>query len=179
MNLPEILNTAIGASIPVLIFYWGYLIKRRQDKIEGKHRNRVQFELEANSFGPQNGHFVVEINMVLANEGLVRNKLEELFLTIKGIRINKDIGLFQNLDFPINIAEFPEKIVKTNVLNSVDGGEIKKGEDKKKWFVEPGIIQRFTYVVRIPEHIRFILVRSHFKYHEKSKHNVQKMFELQ
>ncbi len=179
MDYQDILNTAIGASIPVLIFYWGYLIKRRQDKIEGKHRNRIQFELEANSFGPQNGHFIVEINIVLANEGLVRNKLEELLLTIKGIDVNKNIGLFQNIDFPINIAEFPEKIVKTNVLKKVGNSEKKKGDDKKKWFVEPGVVQRFTYVARIPEHIRFILVRSGFKYHETSRHSAQKVFELQ
>lgn len=56
----DIIITAIGASIPLLIFYLGYLIKRRQDKIEGKHRNRIQFELEAISFGQQKGNYVTE-----------------------------------------------------------------------------------------------------------------------
>lgn len=51
-------------------------------------------------------------------------------------------------------------------------------DEKKEWFAEPRIVQKFSYVARIPEEIRFILVRSSFKYHEDSTHSAQKVFEL-
>ena len=189
----EIIITAIGASIPLLIFYLGYLIKRRQDKIEGKHRNRIQFELEAKFFGPQKGHYIAEITMLLSNEGLVRKEIHELPLRIKGIKREKEIGQFEADNYPAEfIADFPEDLVKANVLKrKVKGNEKNKDEiksdgknnkEKKKkkdaWLVEPGIVQQFTYVVRIPEDIRFILVRSSFEYHENSTHSAQKVFEL-
>lgn len=184
MDSQGIITTAIGASIPILIFYLGYLIKRRQDRKEGKHRNRIQFELEAISFGPQKGYYIVEVTMLLLNEGLVRNKINELLLIIKGIEESEDIGLFMNKkDLKLvdkrdikSIANFPKEIVKTNVLKKK--GEENETKKEKEWFVEPGVVQRFTYVARIPENIRFILVRSKFKYHEKSEHSAQKVFEL-
>ena len=54
MELQDIIKTAITASIPSVILYVGYRIERRQNRMEGKHRTRIQFELEAISFGPQN-----------------------------------------------------------------------------------------------------------------------------
>lgn len=186
MELQDIIRTAIGASIPLFIFYFGYLIKRLQDKKEGKHRSRIQFELEAKFFGPQKGYYIAEIIMVLNNEGLVRNKINELLLSIRGIEQDTKIGLFKNEDYPESIADFPKELVKNNVLKKKGEENEKKKDDKKEniqkkgkeWFVEPRVVQRFTYVARIPEDIRFILVRSSFKYHEKAEHSAQKVFEL-
>ncbi len=179
----EIIKSALGASIPLLLFYLGYLIKRRQDAREGKHRNRIQFELEQAVFGPQKGFYMVEISMLLHNQGLVRSKLNGLFLTVKGINQDTEIGLFKDLDTPVSMAHFPIPIVSTNVLEKKytkeENEQIKKEVTKKnEWFIEPGIAQRFSYVARIPEAVRFILVRSSFKYHKNSVHSVQKVFEL-
>jgi hypothetical protein len=132
----EIINTAIAATIPLLILFFGHrLDKRKREEQEAKQNelkakkeakkaeqnkrllaDRIQFELAAHYFGPQNGYYIVEIIMVLTNKGLARKKLNELLLTIKGIEANTNIGLFLNLESPINIAEFPETLVKTNVL---------------------------------------------------------------
>ncbi|MDR8392228.1 hypothetical protein NC796_13830 [Aliifodinibius sp. S!AR15-10] len=89
----NIINTLIAATISLLILYFGHrLDKRRREeqvakqkelsaKEEAKqaeqnrlHADRIQFELAANYFGPQNGHYIVEIIMVLTNKGLVRKK---------------------------------------------------------------------------------------------------------
>lgn len=200
MDYIAIINTAIAATIPLLILYFGHRLDKRKreeleakqkelkakeeakqaelDKIERIHADRIQFELAAHFFGPQNGYYIVEIIMVLTNKGLVRKKLNELLITIKGIEKNTDIGLFLDLKSPINIADFPVEIVKANVLEKKVNKNKDKEDEKKEWFVEPGIVQEFTYVARIPENIRFILVRSRFKYHENSEHSAQRMFEL-
>ncbi|MDR8392227.1 hypothetical protein NC796_13825 [Aliifodinibius sp. S!AR15-10] len=86
--------------------------------------------------------------------------------------------MFLDSESPINIAGFPEEIVKTNVLEKKVKENDKEGYEKREWFVEPGIVQKFSYVTRIPEDIRFILVRSGFNYHESSTHSTQKVFEL-
>lgn len=211
MDNLAIINTAIAATIPILILYFGHLLDKRkreeeeakqkellekeearqkelkaekeaklaeQNKIERIHADRIQFELAAHYFGPQNGHYIVEIIMVLTNKGLVRKKLEDLLLTIKGIEAKTNIELFLNLKYPINIADFPKPLVKTNVLEKKVKEVDKEEYKKKEWFIEPGIVQRFSYVSRIPDSIRFILVRSNFKYHETSTHSAQKVFEL-
>jgi hypothetical protein len=128
--------------------------------------------------------------MILDNQGLVRIEFSKLFLTVKGIEKDTEIGLFENMGNPISIANFPENFVKTNVLKKVSNKNVgmqitensnNDGQSKgkvKKWFVEPGIVQKFTYVLRIPENIRFILVRSSFDYQKNSEHSVQKVFEI-
>ena len=77
---------------------------------------------------------------------------------------NKEKKIGKNTD---EKANFPDEIVKSNML-----------KNKGTFFVEPRVVQRFSYVTIIPEETRFILVRSSFEYHKKSKHSAQKMFEI-
>lgn len=183
MDLSAI-NTLIAATIPPLILYIGYRIERRfksdqeakqkeQDTIERKHSARIQFELDGKVFGPQKGIFIAELTVVLHNKGLIRNVVNDLHLNVRGIEDGADIELFKNGKQQGNIdklIKFPIRIIDTDILQ--------KRNEKDGFFVEPGVIQKFTYVASIPDNIRFVLVRSGFKYHEKSKHSVQKVFEL-
>jgi hypothetical protein len=184
MNL-ETIDTLIAATIPLLILYIGYRIDRRlksdqeakqkeQDTIERKHNARIQFELDGKVFGPQKGIFIAELTVILHNKGLIRNFVNDLHLNVRGIENDSNIELFKEKDQKGNIdslIKFPIKIIDTDMLQ--------KRNEKDGFFVEPGVLQKFTYVASIPDNIRFILVRSNFKYHEKSKHSVQKVFELQ
>lgn len=177
----EIIKIALGASIPLLVFYFGKRWEQRQHEIERRHKLRIQFELEAEFFGPQRGYYVTEISMILNNHGHVRTKLNELLLTVKGIEADSTISLLGEKGPPISMADFPSLFVNTNVLikledllNPPENGQL----NTKEWFVEPGISQRFSYIVRIPESISFILVRSKFKYHFNSEHSAQKVFEV-
>lgn len=181
MDTQAIINTVIAATIPLLILYFGHRLDKRkreeqeakqaeEDKIERKHKARIQFELAAIFLGPQAGHYIAEVTIILHNKGLVRNVIDDLHLKVLGIKQDAKIGLLgqdeQNKGLE-QIAKFPETFVDTNML-----------ENKGSFFVEPGIVQQFTYVARIPEDIRFILVRSKFKYHEKSEHTAQKVFNV-
>ncbi len=190
MEMPEIINIVIAATIPLLIFYFGHRLDKRkreeqeakqaeQDKIERKHKSRIQFELTAIFMGPQAGHYLAEVTMILHNKGLVRNVIDNLNLKVLGIKQDAKITLLErddqqqikdlkNVQKPIDQkAKFPETFVDKKML-----------KNKGSFFVEPGIVQQFTYVARIPEDIRFILVRSKFKYHEKSEHTAQKVYEV-
>lgn len=191
MDIHEIVNTTIAATIPLLILYFGHRLDKRkreeqavkqaeQDKIERKHKARIQFELSAIFLGPQAGHYIAEVTIILHNKGLVRNVIDNLHLKVLGIKKDAKIELLERKDQQhINdgkdeqmaidsVAKFPEMFVNMNML-----------ENKGSFFVEPGVVQQFSYVARIPEDIRFIVVRSSFKYHETSKHSAQKVFELE
>ncbi len=190
MEIHEIINTAIAATIPLLILYFGHRLDKRkreeqeakeaeQNNIERKHIARIQFELAAVFRGPQAGHYIAEVTMILHNKGLVRNVIDKLQLKVLGIKQDAKIELLEREDqeqavegkddqlIIETVAKFPETFVDTNML-----------ENKGSFFVEPGVAQQFTYVARIPEDIRFILVRSKFYYHEKSEHTAQKVFDV-
>ncbi|WP_158859763.1 RipA family octameric membrane protein [Lunatibacter salilacus] len=190
METHAIINTIIAATIPLLILYFGHRLDKRkreeqeakqaeQDKIERKHKARIQFELAATFLGPQAGHYIAEVTIILHNKGLVRNMIDDLHLKILGIKQDAKIVLLKGEDHPQvidrqdeqkaidQIAKFPETFVDTNIL-----------ENKGSFFVEPGVVQQFTYVARIPANIRFIFVRSKFKYHKDSTHSAQKVFEV-
>lgn len=179
----ETLKIIFSAAIPLVLFYFGYRFERNQNRKEGKHRTRIQFELEAVFFGPQEGFYVAEVTMLLHNKGLVRNIVKSLNLEILGIKAGAEINEFEKKSelkvhglkkaFDMtefqkkSIAEFPVDIVKTSIRH-----------EKGKFFVEPSITQQFTHVARVQEDIRFILVRSSFKYHNNSEHTAQKVFEV-
>jgi hypothetical protein len=172
MNL-EILKIIISAAIPLVLFYFGYRFERNQSRKERRHNARIQFELEATFFGPQQGQYIVEIVVVLHNKGLVRNIIDELNLKALGIENDTAIELRKKdkkekkLEL---LANFSKELIATDMLQ--------KRNEKDSFFVEPGVVQKFTYVARIPDKIRFILVTSSFKYHDKSEHSAKRIFEV-
>lgn len=180
----DTINTLIAATIPLIILFIGYRLERQhknnkeakqkeQDILERKHKARIQYELDGRIFGPHMGRYIAEISVILHNKGLIRNIINELHLTVRTIDKDAEPGLFIPNEQKGNInltTKFPNKIIDTDML-------WKKNENDG-FFVEPGIEQRFTYIASIPENTRFILVRSSFRYHEKSKHSVQRVFDL-
>lgn len=152
-------NTAITVMLAILALYIAYHIER-------KHKARIQLHLEATCFAAQQGYYIVEVIMVVNNIGLVRQVVETLDLKILGIKqgANIELRIRQGTHSAVN---FTEQFVDTNML-----------ANKGKFFIEPGVVQQFSYVVRVPESIRLILVKSSFKYHKNSTHSAQKVFEL-
>jgi hypothetical protein len=169
----EHIKLIVSASIPVALFYFGYRFERNQNRKERRHESRIQFELEANFFGPQKGHHLVELVVVLHNKGMVRNVIDELKFKVLGIEKGAVIQLRSNKMNPKKLelmANFPTELLATDILQ--------KKNEEDAFFVEPGVLQKFTYIARIPEKIRFILVMASFKYHNKSEHSAKRVFEL-
>jgi len=216
MDIDRVLDIIDAVLMPVVILCVGYLITRRQNKIERKHEARIQFEVaEARILGPQAGFYVVELSVTLHNKGFIRPVIQVLNLKVRGIERNENITLLKQDGTPKpanSIAKFPEELVNTNMLKALKTKEKESGSKEQKtedsvepeakqlassvgkvfkkilqvikkpktisYFIEPGVEQRVSYVARIPENIRYILVRAKFKYHKNSKHSAQKIFDL-
>ncbi len=179
----NVINTFIGATIPLVILYLGIRLERQRNKVERIHEIRIQFDLEGKILGPQAGYYILDLSAILQNKGLVRLVIDELELKLRGIEQETDIELYdENLkESSINrIARFPIELVKTDMLQAVNTHQEEGRKDG--YFVEPGVEQRFSYVARIPENISFIFVRAYFKYgnnqDKKSEHSAQTILEL-
>jgi len=159
MTFLETGNTGITVILALLTIYIAYYIER-------KHKTRIQFHLEANCFAAQQGYYIVEVVMIINNKGLVRHVIDTLDLKVFGIKQGQNIELRkkEGIDSAVN---FPEAFIDKDIL-----------KNKGKFFIEPSVVQQITYIARIPENIRLILVKSSFKYHQNSTHSVQKVFEL-
>ena len=190
MDMLDIVNTSIGASIPLLILYVGYQLERRRIKTERQHEIRMQFDLKGKTLGPQEGYYILDLSAILHNKGLVRLVIDTLRIKILGIKQKQDIKLFEKnpkdetaslKEGTTNlIASFPEELVNSDMLQAINTNS----EEKKKnaYFVEPGVQQRISYVARIPENISFILVRAQFEYaknpEKQSEHSAQIILEM-
>ena len=180
-ELQEILKILLGIAVPLAVFYLGYLVENVRNKIERKHKSRIQFEIEGRFLGPQAGYYILDLSVILHNKGLVRLVIKELNLRVRGINQNEDIATFDeyNRDGVVNnIAVFPKEIVRADMLQTKT---TESSDDEKGYFVEPGVEQRFSYVARIPEDISFVLARAYFDYgsnpKRKPKHSAQTIFE--
>ncbi len=172
----NVINTFIGATIPLVILYLGIRLERQRNETERKYKIRMQFDLEGKVLGPQAGYYILDISAILENRGLVRLVIGELELKIRGIEQDAQIELFENhsKDKTRNlIAGFPKKLVNTNMLQPLDAKQEKEEkrekEGNKRYFVEPGVEQRISYVARIPENVGFILVRAQFEYSKEKE----------
>lgn len=179
----NVINTFANIAIPILILFGGYLLNRRRQIMERADKHRIQLDIEADTFGPQQGNYLVELVVTLDNKGMTRMEIDNINLEVLGICNGENINLLDESDEDNQKklkAEFPKILVKANMLqpneNNISG--VKKEISKVKYFVEPSVNQRFSYVVRIPEVIRFILFRVSFKYQKNSEHSAQRVFEL-
>ena len=158
----------------------GFLVNRRINLIERRHESRIQFNVDANFIGVQKKYCITEILIILENQGFTKFTLDAIRLKVQGIHVEEEIILFQknyetkHID---SIVEFPQDLINTNMLARMKKDQ--KGEPEKiAHFLEPGVVQRFTYIAAIPKDTRFILVTASFKYHEKSEHTAKRVFEV-
>lgn len=189
----EVVSLIVSASIPLILFYFGRKIQDYQNVIERRHKPRIQFDLEMNLFGPQGEYYLAEIFAVLQNKGLVEKEFHQITLEVLGVEKESEIELFVKTTLKDEKEEdkkkekentiikgkkankdalvgFPEIIVKSNFLNP--------SKKTDKYLVEPGVVQKVSYVARIPVNLSFVLVRASFNYHSKSLHQAQRLFKL-
>ena len=188
----NLINTLIGATIPLVIVYLGIRLERQRNRIERKHEYRMQFDLECKVLGPQAGHYILDISAILHNKGLVRLVIDSLRLKIRGIEQEQNIELFEEYSdegAKNLIAEFPAELVNANMLQALKIENESKNinsenQMEKGYFVEPGVEQRFSYIARIPERISFVLIRAQFEYDRKqnskrlSEHTAQIVLQI-
>lgn len=176
----ENINVYLPSIITVLIFVWGVRHESRLKKIERRHKFRIQFNVEANFIDMQKEYCVTEFLVTLENQGFTEFTLDEIKLKVQGLKLGANIDFFEKnystsaLD---SIVNFPIRLIDTNMLARLKKDK-KEDSDNVTHFLEPGVIQRFTYVAAIPENIEFILVTASFNYHKNSEHTAKRVFSV-
>lgn len=143
--------------------FWGVY----RFKVEGKHKPRVEFDVEANVIGMQNGAYAIEFVVLANNKGARTRSFEQITLTVRGVSFESELsdwdGNEPRLFFPKKLIDKAELVYKKNY------GSI---------FVEPGVNQKITYFSKIPDSISLISVRAHFSYDDKKTHSAERMFKV-
>jgi hypothetical protein len=141
---------------------WVYFRFRR----ENTHSPKVSFDIEATFFPSQEDACLAEFLMVVKNSGLVKHSFKKITLRVRGISKSDTLALWGESQR----VEFPQRIVDdADVLYSRKYGSI---------FIEAGIVQKLTFVARIPADIRFVLARAEFEYQSGRTHSSERVFKV-
>jgi endonuclease YncB( thermonuclease family) len=144
---------------------WGIIkIKERRER-----HPRIEFNIALDFIGIQGNSWLAEISAFLQNKGLVRHATSEFGLKVRYIEENDPLkwgGEKVNYQVMIpKLIDIPEKYKDKGVRKrSFIPPKYVKGT-----YVEPGILQRYTYHVKIPRTASFVLINSRFVYPKKRR----------
>ncbi len=140
-------------------------------EIERAHKPHIEFCLDANFFGPQQGEVVAEFLIEVKNKGKIQQKITSLKLRVRGIREGDNLEFMEK--YPTRL-KFPEKLLQTQVID----------KDFGYYFIEPDVNQVISFTTKIPENYRFVLVWAEFRYGdtrqrgEGARHSAERVFEV-
>ena len=163
INLADLVTKSIQIIIVLISAIWAYFRFRKENPLHP----RIEFDLNCKFFGPQRNFYVVSFVFNLTNKGNIEFRTSEIRLRVLGIKYNDVISEFKGHEPFVN---FPEPLFrKVNIVPTT----------KPYYFVRPGVNQSFHLATRVPEEIRFIIVRATFKYKSKEGiHEAEKVFEV-
>jgi hypothetical protein len=139
--------------------------------IERTHKPHIEFCLDANFYGPQQGEYVSEFLIDIRNKGKIQQKITSLKLRIRGIKANEKLEFMEK--YPTRL-KFPDKLLQAQVID----------KDFAYYFVEPDVNQLITFTTKIPESYRFLVVWAEFRYGdtrqrgEGARHSAERIFEI-
>lgn len=139
--------------------------KRELDELERRYWPHIEFDIECNFFGPNEGKYAAEFILTANNRGITKHQFNSIQLRVLGIKQETPLSFFSEKGYAHRL-EFPEKILKDEVI-------------PKRWnyiFVEPGVKQRISYITVVSEEIKYILARAEFSYERYKPHSTEKMF---
>jgi hypothetical protein len=139
--------------------------EQRKEKLERTYEEIVEFDIDGSFYGPQNQNFILCLELILKNKGKVIKRLRSLEVRIRAIRHDEELSYFSETDRRL---KFPHKLTDGNIL-------------PKDWvysFVEPGVIQKYSYTTKVGTEYSFVVVNAKFKYDDKGEHSVEKVLEL-
>ena len=132
---------------------------------EGTHNPRVQFSVDCEFLGPQNGRYVAAFTITAKNCGHIEQHFREIRIRVRGIEAGADLSTWETRP---PLLEFPMEEFET--YNIVP-------RRSQYFFVRPSVEQQFSFVTSVPENWKFILARATFKYERTSEiHTAEKAF---
>lgn len=93
----------------------------------------LEFEINANFYGPEAGAYIAEFLFVARNKGNVQQKFNDIRIRVRGIDDGQGFQFWEGNEPRLN---FPRRLVKQKSILP---------DDYSFFFVEPGIEQVFTY----------------------------------
>jgi hypothetical protein len=142
----------------------------REDLIREQERKnvpRIEFSIECNVYGPENGDYLTEFLLIIRNRGDILHKFKKIVLRVRGIESGKPLcywgGYEPRLSFPARVLD--------NV-NVIPAGY-------NYFFVEPGVVQVLTYVTKIPSSIKYVQAFALFEYDEHTPHTTERVFQME
>ena len=148
---------------------WG-IIK----SIERRERHpRIEFNIELDFIGIQGSSWLAEVTAFVRNKGFVRHKTRKFELTVRYIEENDPLNWGGD---KINYQVMIPKLVDIPKVYK-DKGVTKRSFIPSKYaggtYVEPGVLQRYTYHVKIPSTASFVLINSGFEYPNQRRRATQ------
>jgi hypothetical protein len=113
----------------------------------------IEFTVDMNFIGKQDGSWIVELIANLENKGKVKHSFVDLSFDLAALF--KQDPLLSNEKFG-GQAFFPHDIATRPWLP--DG----------EYFIEPGTKVKYSYVARVPEDASFVMLHGHFSYMKES-----------
>ena len=142
----------------------------REDFIREQERKnvpRIEFSIECNVYGPENGDYLTEFLLIIRNRGDIQHKFKKIVLRVRGIESGKHLcyweGYEPRLSFPARVLD------NVNVIP----------EGYNYFFVEPGVVQVLTYVTKIPSSIKYVQAFALFEYDEHTPHTTERVFQME
>ncbi len=162
-SLLEICFDGLQAFALVFTAIYTYIRFLREDPL----RPRIQFDVECEFWGPQDGAYLASLTIHAENKGNVEHRFETISLKVSGIEKNEQLT---GDHFDGQIVEFPRAIVEIKNLVPITD---------EYYFVRPGINQAFNYALNIPGDIKFIKINAQFTYEKGGDpHYAQKIYEV-
>lgn len=170
ITLIGILTTLIISGVTLIINFRREKVergKKAQEDLEKRvYTPHIEFEINANFYGPEAGAYIAEFLFVARNKGNVQQKFNDIRIRVRGIDDGQGFQFWEGNEPRLN---FPRRLVKQKSILP---------DDYSFFFVEPGIEQVFTYITKIPINTKYLLVHAEFEYDKYTPHTTERVFEV-
>jgi hypothetical protein len=146
----------------------------REDDIRNRTRlliPRIEFRLDCNFSGPLNGDYIAEFVLHLINRGATRHQVNDLTMSIRGVKLSNDDKLRFWDDGRVNVpcrVSFPDNLLdKAQVI--LPGESIA---------IEPGVTLDMPLSTIVRQPYRYILAKANIDYDKDGRYGVERVFEL-
>lgn len=166
---------------PLVVAVVGGWYNYRLYRIERRHKQRIEFTVDATFHRREDGPYLAEFLMDVHNRGNVRQEFTAVRLRVRGLK-GGDPAAFWDESGRSRAAEdgsrrsetppeerkrleFPHEILDVDVLPN-------------RVFIEPGVNQRITYVTVVEETYEYVLANAEFSYESPRlvPHTAERMF---
>jgi len=127
---------------------------------------KIQFTVDISFVAKQNGYWIAEVLAFLENKGLVRHDITTF---------TYDVRFFLENDQIRKCSDF-------NVYVPHEDSESGKGswlpKDWGSTYIEPGLLTRYSSLIRIPESATAVLIHGKFQYGKDDWHTADKLVQV-